>query len=154
MGLTSVDIGIRNPREPSRRSTVQRLVVDTGSELTWVPREVLEDIGIKPEKSRRFILADRREIKRRVGFAILELGRHRTIDEVVFGEPSDLSLLGARSLEGFGLAIDPQSHRLRATPTIAAQNVVPKRRLRSRPRAPAPAPPNAQRRGSGDGGAP
>jgi hypothetical protein len=32
----------------------------------------------------------------------------------------DLALLGARTLEGFGLSVDPQSHRLRVTPTIAA----------------------------------
>lgn len=134
MGLTHVDLVIRNPREPSRSGAALRLMVDTGSELTWVPRAALEEIGIKPEKDRRFILADRREIRRRVGFAILELGQHRTIDEVVFGEGNDLSLLGARSLEGFGLSIDPQSHRLRATPTIAAQNVAPKRPLERRRR--------------------
>lgn len=127
MGLTYVDIEIRNPREPSRHGGLRRLIVDTGSELTWVPRAILERVGIEPEKERRFILANRREIRRRVGFAILELGRHRTIDEVVFGEGDDLSVLGARSLEGFGLSIDPQSHRLRATPTIAAQNVAPTR---------------------------
>jgi clan AA aspartic protease len=132
MGVTHVDIAMRNPREPSRRSTVRGVMVDTGSELTWVPATVLEQIGIAREKQRRFVLADRREIKRFVGFAILELGRHRTVDEVVFGEASDLSLLGARSLEGFGLSIDPQSHRLRSTPTIAAQNVAPKRPWRRR----------------------
>jgi predicted aspartyl protease len=134
MGLTYVDIEIRIPGIPSRRTALQQVMVDTGSKLTWVPGAVLEDIGIEPEKVRRFILADRREVKRRVGFAILALGRHRTIEEVVFGEPSDLSLLGARSLEGFGLAIDPQSHRLRATPTIAAQNVAPIGRLRTQRR--------------------
>lgn len=97
-------------------------MVDTGSELTWVPAQLLESIGIRREKHRRFLLADRRTVKRSVGFAVLSLGRYRTVDEVVFGEPSDLVLLGARTLEGFGLSVDPQSHQLRATPTIAAQN--------------------------------
>jgi hypothetical protein len=32
-----------------------------------------------------------------------------TIDEVVFGEPSDLVLLGARSLEGLNVRVDPVS---------------------------------------------
>jgi predicted aspartyl protease len=131
MGLTYVDITARNPGDRSRRVTIPQLMVDTGSELTWIPGIVLEGIGIEPEKLRSFVLADRSRIKRPVGFAILELGRHRTIDEVVFGEREDLTLLGAHSLEGFGLSIDPQSHRLRATPTIAAQNLVPTRRLRS-----------------------
>src|ERR1043166_967090 len=105
MGLTYVEVVLRNPREPSRCLTVPRLMVDTGSELTWVAAKLLQEIGIKPEKQRRFVLADRRGVKRQVGFAELQLGRHRTIDEVVFGEPHDLSLLGARSLEGFGLSI-------------------------------------------------
>jgi hypothetical protein len=34
-------------------------------------------------------------------------GNSRTIDEVVFGEPGDLVLLGARSLEGLNLRVDP-----------------------------------------------
>lgn len=120
MGLTFVEVMLRNPKDSKQRETVARLMVDTGSELTWVPGVLLERIGIRPEKQRRFVLADRSEIRRQVGFAVLEMGRYRTIDEVVFGEPTGLVLLGARSLEGFGLSIDPQSHRLRATPTIAA----------------------------------
>jgi predicted aspartyl protease len=132
MGLTYVDVVLRNPKVPSRRIRVPRLMVDTGSELTWVAGKTLEKIGIKAEKQRRFVLADRREIKRAVGFAILELDRYRTVDEVVFGEPEDLFLLGARSLEGFGLSIDPQSHRLKATVTIAAQNQALLRSLRPR----------------------
>jgi len=35
-----------------------------------------------------------------------------TLDEVVFGEPGDLILLGSRSLEGMNLRIDPLSKRL------------------------------------------
>lgn len=130
MGLTHVDLVLANPREPSRSTTVRHCMVDTGSELTWVSGEILDGIGVKHEKERRFLLADRRMVRRSVGFVILELGRHRTIDEVVFGEPKDLILLGARTLEGFGLSVDPQSHRLRATPTIAAQSRTARSRRR------------------------
>lgn len=35
-----------------------------------------------------------------------------TVDEVVFGEPGDLVILGSRSLEGLNLRIDPVSKRL------------------------------------------
>src|SRR5262249_7536493 len=108
--------------DPTLSIPVDRLLIDTGSELTWVPRTYLEKIGVRPQKTRRFILADHRELRRQVGFVVLEMQRHRTVDEIVFGEPDDLLLLGARTLEGFGLSVDPQSHRLRVTPTIAAQN--------------------------------
>ena len=119
MGPTFVDLVLANPADFSCRATVQRCMVDTRSELTRVPAKVLRAIGVEPEKERRFILADRRVVKRRIGFAILELGPYRTIDEVVFGEAADLILVGARSLEGFGLAVDTKSHKLRTTPTIA-----------------------------------
>src|SRR2546422_256428 len=120
MGPTYVDLVLANPADFSCRAAVQRCMVDTGSELTRVPAKVLRAIGVEPEKERRFILADGGLVRRRVGFAILELGPYRTIDGVVFGETADLILVGARSLEGFGLAVDPQSHKLRTTPTIAA----------------------------------
>jgi len=44
-------------------------------------------------------------ITRSVGFAIVRVGRNFTIDEVVFAEPGDLNLLGARTLEGLNLTV-------------------------------------------------
>jgi hypothetical protein len=45
-----------------------------------------------------------------------------TVDEVVFGEPGDLVLVGSRSLEGFNLRVDPVSKRLvDAGPAPAAE---------------------------------
>ena len=46
------------------------------------------------------------------GYAILRAGGFETVDEVVFGQPGDLALLGARTLEGFGAAVDPSKKRL------------------------------------------
>jgi hypothetical protein len=34
------------------------------------------------------------------------------VDEVVFGEPADLAILGSRSLEGLNLRIDPVRKQL------------------------------------------
>jgi len=43
------------------------------------------------------------------------------VDEVVFGQPGDLPLLGARTLEGFGARVDPRNKRLVAAgPRLAA----------------------------------
>jgi len=47
-----------------------------------------------------------------VGEARLFACGTRTVDEVVFGEPGDLLLLGSRSLEGLNLTIDPVHRRL------------------------------------------
>jgi hypothetical protein len=50
-------------------------------------------------------------------------GRSAT-DDIVFGEPNDLILLGARSLEGLNLRIEPREKRLvDAGPAPAAVSV-------------------------------
>jgi predicted aspartyl protease len=51
-------------------------------------------------------------VTRSVGFAILQVGSNFTIDEVVFAEPGDLALLGARTLEGLNLTVDSTRKKL------------------------------------------
>ena len=51
-------------------------------------------------------MANGQTITRKVGFIIISVGEFRTVDEVVFGQPGDLQLLGARTLEGFGAIVD------------------------------------------------
>jgi len=55
-----------------------------------------------------------------VGFCILEAEGFVTNDEIVFAEPGDMYLLGVRTLEGFGVMVDPSAHRMVATITLAA----------------------------------
>jgi predicted aspartyl protease len=86
--------------------TVDNALVDTGSEFTWVPREVLEALGVKPERTQYFLIADGRTLERPVGYAIVHAGGTDAPDLVVFAEPDDMVLLGARSLEGMNLRVD------------------------------------------------
>ena len=99
-------------------------MVDTGSELTWIGRRYLEEIGVEPEKmNRRFIMANGQEITRSIGFAIIRVGEEFTTDEIVFAHESDLQLLGARTLEGLNVKVDARNKRLVASgPLIAAGN--------------------------------
>jgi predicted aspartyl protease len=59
-------------------------------------------------------------IEREVGYAILRAEGFETTDEVVFAQPSDLTLLGVRTLEGFGVMVDNLAHRFVATTTLVA----------------------------------
>jgi hypothetical protein len=43
-----------------------------------------------------------------------------TVDEVVFAEPGDMTVLGGRTLEGFGVMVDHIAHRFVATTRIVA----------------------------------
>ena len=68
--------------------------------------------GIERRKIWDFRRADGSVLSRRTGGAVVYVAGSGTIDEVVFGEPGDLMLLGSRSLEGLNLRIDPVSKRL------------------------------------------
>jgi len=55
---------------------------------------------------------DSSRVTRDIGYAILAAEGFETTDEVVFGEPSDLILLGVRTLEGFSVTVDNVGHEL------------------------------------------
>ena len=113
MGTFSTTITIENHVRRSQSAKFSRVLVDTGSEHTWVSGVVLKKIGVKPEKKDvAFIMANGQTITRNVGFAIVRHGKYFTIDEVVFAEKGDLQLLGARSLEGLNLNVDPRQKKL------------------------------------------
>lgn len=112
MGTFRVDIEIENPMRPGTRRTLKSVLVDTGAELSWIPAQVLESLSIERYTRWRFRQADGTLLERWTGPAFVHVGGKRTTDDVVFGEPGDLVLLGARSLEGLNLRIDPVSKRL------------------------------------------
>jgi hypothetical protein len=57
-------------------------------------------------------VADGRILERDIGFAIVHVEGKPTTDDVVFAEPGDRVLLGARSLEGLNLRVDPSARSL------------------------------------------
>jgi predicted aspartyl protease len=121
MGAFLTRCKIENPVQRDKSAIVPRMMVDTGSEYTWVPATVLEKIGIKREKKDLpFVMANGQQITRSVGFAIIRLDKFFTIDEVVFAEKGDLSLLGARTLEGLNLAVDARRKKLIAAGPLPA----------------------------------
>lgn len=115
---------IENSVNRQRSAVVQKLLVDTGSDYTWLSTSTLERIGIEREKKDlTFVMASGQQVTRSVGFGIIRVGDSFTIDEVVFGEKGDLLLLGARTLEGLNLRIDPVRKKLvaaRPLPVAAA----------------------------------
>ncbi len=121
MGTFYVKCKIENPVERTRSAIVSKLLVDTESEYGWVSARTLERIGIRREKKDiTFTLANGQQVTRSVGFAIIRLDKFFTIDEVAFAEPSDLQLLGARTLEGLNLSITPGQRRLVASGPLPA----------------------------------
>jgi len=115
-----VSVVARNPKDESRETLPVEALVDTGSELSWLPSELLHRAGIVPRRKRAFATARQQIVERQVGFAIVAAEGYETIDEVVFALPSDATLLGVRSIEGFGVLVDNIGHRFVARTTIVA----------------------------------
>ena len=126
MGCFRVDVTFFNVANRAQPAIVPQMLVDTGSEATWVPRKVLEQLKVSPEKKdRSFMMANGQVITRTVGYAVLEVAPNfQTVDEVVFAEQGDLVILGARSLEGLNVRVDPEGKQLVAAgPILAATNI-------------------------------
>lgn len=100
----------------TKSATVAKTLVDSGSEFTWLPEKVLKQTGIQVvKKDVPFQMANGQTVTRATGYAILKAEGFETVDEVVFGQKGDLSLLGARTLEGFGALVDARHKRLVAS---------------------------------------
>lgn len=65
-------------------------------------------------------MANGEVITRSVGFAILPVANHFTIDEVLFAEAGDLALLGSRTLKGLNLTVDSARKKLVASGPLPA----------------------------------
>jgi predicted aspartyl protease len=112
MGTFRIQVEIENPARPGVRRQLGGLLVDTGSELSWVSALELEALGIHRARQARFRQASGQVVERWVGIAIVHVGGIYTGDDVVFGEPGDLLLIGSRTLEGLNVMIDPVSRQL------------------------------------------
>lgn len=71
----------------------------------------MKRIGITPRRRRTFFTATGERIERQIGYAILRAKGFETNDEVVFALKGDATLLGVRTVEGFGVMVDNIGHR-------------------------------------------
>lgn len=132
MGTFYTRCKIENSVDRSKSVIIPKLLVDTGSEYTWVSATTLEKLDINREKKDvLFIMANGQHVTRSVGFAIIRLDKFFTIDEVVFAEKGDLLLLGSRTLEGLNLTVDPKRKKLVAAGPLPAAMLKRRRRYYS-----------------------
>ena len=111
MGTFFVEVLIASPRRPDAAQPL-KLLVDTGSTYTWVAAAVLRGLGVEPQERRRILTNEGRATERPAAEVLITL-ESRTLHTIcLFGESGDLEVLGAYTLEGFGLAVDPVQRRL------------------------------------------
>jgi predicted aspartyl protease len=120
MSSFRVNVVAVNLTDNQRTTPPIEALVDTGSELTWLPADTLHAAGVVPRRNLTFQTATSQTVTRPIGYAILRAEGFETVDEVVFAEPADMSLLGVRTLEGFSVIVDNIAHRFVARTTIVA----------------------------------
>ena len=87
-------------------------LADSGATYNILPAPMLRRLGVRPTESGSFILADGRRIQRDMGQTWVRLEGREYIAPVVFGGADTQPILGAVTLEIFGLGIDPVKERL------------------------------------------
>jgi len=106
MGIFRTTLGVASLAASGTQASVANVMVDTGSEYTWLPEELLARLGVAPVRIDRFQTADGRILERSVGFAMLYAAGRSAPSIVVFAGLGDLVLLGAHGLEGLNLRVD------------------------------------------------
>ena len=86
--------------------------VDTGAAYTTLPGSLLRELGIEPIDKRTFLLADGRRVDMEYGRAWATINGNSEVTIVVFGAEDAPALLGAYTLDGLRLAVDPIAKRL------------------------------------------
>jgi len=112
MGMTYVTGAVRRPGTRGKPQRV-RFLVDTGAIYTVLPERTWRRLGLAPERTVDFTLADGTTISRGVSECRLELGDRGATSPVILGVADDGPLLGTITLETLGLMVDPLSRKLR-----------------------------------------
>lgn len=111
MGMTHVDLHLKNPSKPDV-SMVGEFLVDTGAQFTVLPGKVVRKLSLRPTRRQEFVLADGKVVSRNLGSCLVRYGEVEVPGLVVLGEDDDSPLLGAITLESMGLAVDPFKKKL------------------------------------------
>ena len=86
-------------------------LVDTGATYTLIPRSLIANLDVKPERRERFVLADGRTVARDVAFIFVRVDDRTVPTQCILDDAAPEALLGAVTLEELGLAVDPVNRR-------------------------------------------
>jgi len=110
MGTFSVKIEI-GPMDGARYAEVDALA-GTGATTTMMPASILRGLGIAPAMRQTFERADGNLVELDMGNASVKIEGRETVTWVIFGEDEAVPLLGAYTLTGVFMKVDPTNRRL------------------------------------------
>ncbi len=105
--------------DPARmRFLPAEALVDAGASYTMLPAALLRRLDVPVTGRRPFVLASGDLITREVGQTWVRVDGREVMTVVVFGDDGGPTLLGALTLEEFGLGVDPLGQRLIEVPGL------------------------------------
>ena len=111
MGTFFVEAQLAARHTPERLEPV-KLLVDSGSTYTRVSGATLRSLAVAPAERRRVVTIEGQVVERDAAEILITLDGRTLHTVCLFGGAGDLDVLGAYTLEGFGLAIDPVQRKL------------------------------------------
>lgn len=116
MGTFREKIIISNPDDS--QAIELDLIVDTGVTYTWIPKKYLDQLKIKPKFKRKLRIADGSIIERKASLINIKIKDEVLPTVCIFGDAKSKPLLGAVTLEEFGLGVDPINKTLVPVPSL------------------------------------
>ncbi len=110
MGMFNVPVRISNPS--GGNETEFDALVDIGAFLTMAPEAALRELGLTPTRTVEFELADGSVVAYGVGEARAAIDGRSVTTRLVFGPDDVEPVLGAYTLEGLELAVNPVDESL------------------------------------------
>jgi predicted aspartyl protease len=111
MGTFFVEARLAALQTPERFEPV-KLLVDSGSTDTWVSGATLRSLAVAPAERRRVVTLEGQVVERDAAEIPITLDGRTLHTVCLFGGAGDRDVLGAYTLEGFSLAIDPVQRTL------------------------------------------
>jgi predicted aspartyl protease len=110
--IIRIKMNICNSQDPTKCSGDIEAVVDSGSFNTWIPRKKALEIDLREVGRKRFRTINGEIVERPYGVCVCTVAGASGGTEVVFGEDSDATVLGAFTMEALGIMIDPKNGRI------------------------------------------
>ncbi len=118
MGTFSVKMRVWNPTKPGDVEELDAFV-DTGAAFSWISRARLERLGVLASRKMSFRTIEGRLLERDMATVYVSTGTFSVPDVVVMAEAGEMEVMGAHTIEGLGLAVDPVQKRLVPTVMLA-----------------------------------
>jgi clan AA aspartic protease len=109
VGVTFIDGVVTGP---TGASASVPFLVDSGAQYTLLARKDWQAIGLRPNRTEIFSLADGTRIERDVAECHISLPQGEAHTPVILGEAQDEPLLGVVTLEILGLVLNPFTRQL------------------------------------------